>query len=373
MLMIDPHNPWFLGYWAVLAMTAAGSLSAWVWAANQVASGSRPFWTLLDIPSHRLVPWGAGSLGAVVLVYLAIQSGSYLGFLEFRARGLVPGPALATDEPLRASDQLVLMTGINIQALILIPWLLYFLCGARPRDFGLENRQQVFRDAQTGFLAFLLATPVIYLAFFLAQLLWSPENHFIFESLKQGLDPLLAVLAIVSAVVTAPASEELFFRGLLLGWLVRAGSQPRGARPPLTEDQERFSQSDRSRRLSAWVANVLTSLVFASLHAAQWPAPVPLFVLSLVLGWLYLRSGRLVAPWALHTAFNALSTICMLLQVQAGALPRDAAAPQPADSSVKTGHLTPTFHNLRSPQQANRRVDVRDHQGSGTGDAIPGR
>ncbi len=374
MLLINPHNPWFLGYWAVLALTGAGSISAWVWASNQVSSNGRSVVrTLLEIPPHRLVPWGAGTIGAVVLVYLGIQSGSYIGLLEFRARGLVPGPALGADEPLRASDQLVLMTCINILTLVLIPSLLFLFCGARPRDYGFVNRRQMVQDARFGFLAFLLATPVIYLAFFLAQLLWSPENHFIFESLKHGLSLPLALLAIISAVVTAPASEELFFRGLLLGWLVRASSQPQSPRLSLADDQNLFSQSDRSRQVSAWVANVLSSLVFAALHAAQWPAPVPLFVLSLVLGWLYLRSGRLVAPWTLHTAFNALSTICMLLQVQAGALPRDAVAPRPAAFSGKIGHLTGAFHNLRSHQQANSRVDLPAHQGSGTGDAIPGR
>ena len=57
-----------------------------------------------------------------------------------------------------------------------------------------------------------------------------------------------------------------------------------------------FRPGGQASQFSLWTANVVVSLLFAGLHADQWPAPVPLFLLSLVLGWLYLRTGGLAAP-----------------------------------------------------------------------------
>jgi membrane protease YdiL (CAAX protease family) len=53
------------------------------------------------------------------------------------------------------------------------------------------------------------------------------------------------------------------------------------------------------------------------LHYEQWPAPVPLFLLSLVLGWLVYRTGRLTSSIVLHATFNSFSTILMLLMTEA--------------------------------------------------------
>jgi membrane protease YdiL (CAAX protease family) len=58
-------------------------------------------------------------------------------------------------------------------------------------------------------------------------------------------------------------------------------------------------------------AIALTSLFFASLHAPQWPAPVPLFLLSVGLGLVYQRTGSLIAPICMHAIFNGFSTLTL--------------------------------------------------------------
>jgi membrane protease YdiL (CAAX protease family) len=66
----------------------------------------------------------------------------------------------------------------------------------------------------------------------------------------------------------------------------------------------------------SWMPVVLTSLLFAAVHAPQMPAPFAIFVLSLALGTLYQRTGSLAAPFTLHALFNGLSTTLALAAIQ---------------------------------------------------------
>jgi membrane protease YdiL (CAAX protease family) len=73
-------------------------------------------------------------------------------------------------------------------------------------------------------------------------------------------------------------------------------------------------------RSSAWTgaAIILTSLVFAALHAPQWPAPVPLFLLAVGLGVVYQRTGSLIAPICMHAVFNGFSTLMLFYATLGG-------------------------------------------------------
>ena len=74
----------------------------------------------------------------------------------------------------------------------------------------------------------------------------------------------------------------------------------------------------RSRALRLLAANVIVSLIFAALHGAVWPTPIPIFFLSLGLGFLYQRTGGILAPIALHMTFNGVSTTMMFLVAGGG-------------------------------------------------------
>jgi hypothetical protein len=63
---------------------------------------------------------------------------------------------------------------------------------------------------------------------------------------------------------------------------------------------------------------VLTSLLFAAVHAGQWPAPIALFLLALVIGTIYDRTGSLIAAIVVHATFNGLSMLALLLVLLAG-------------------------------------------------------
>jgi membrane protease YdiL (CAAX protease family) len=259
-----------------------------------------------------------------------------------------------------ARDQIILVTFINLFIVLLVPGLLRGLAGVDWADLGFSSRS-LGRNARRGLVACLLASPFIYGIFLAATQIWPPAKHPVFETITSKVDPQSALLALLSAVVAAPLAEELLFRGVLLGWLTRlaradvdrgkpvhfpdlpltnpesptplaspdlpaelAGDEPErqlGGEPPPVSRYHRF--------WVAWVPNILVSLLFASMHAPQWPAPIPLFCLSLVLGWLVLKTGSLVPAIVLHVGLNGFSTVVTLLATLGGAVPGDSKESQP--------------------------------------------
>lgn len=98
-----------------------------------------------------------------------------------------------------------------------------------------------------------------------------------FAGLSQRYEYLLAF---VSLVVIAPLAEEILFRGYLL--------------------------SELRRRTKTWIAILLTSLMFGVVHLA-WNVGIDVFVLSIVLCVLRIKTGSLWASVLLHMIKNAVA------------------------------------------------------------------
>jgi uncharacterized protein len=97
------------------------------------------------------------------------------------------------------------------------------------------------------------------------------------------------VLVVLLAVVGAPLVEELFFRGLLQGAF--------------------------TRRIGAVPALFVTAIIFSFAHVLDEGllAPIALFPMALVLGYLRLRTGRLAAGMVAHAFFNASLFVLFLV------------------------------------------------------------
>jgi uncharacterized protein len=97
------------------------------------------------------------------------------------------------------------------------------------------------------------------------------------------------VILIALAVVGAPIVEELFFRGLLQGAF--------------------------TRRIGAVPALFVTAIIFSFAHVLDEGilAPVVLFPMALILGYLRLRTGKLAAGMAAHCLFNASAFLLFLV------------------------------------------------------------
>lgn len=130
--------------------------------------------------------------------------------------------------------------------------------------------------------ALALLLPPIYASQWVGYSLSGPQTgpqpivSFLIE--HQSLRDRLSVILI--AVVAAPLTEELVFRGCLYGFLRQTGGR--------------------------FVAIAITSVLFALIHG-HIPSLAGLVILAVGLSLLYEKTGSLWAPILLHAAFNGLS------------------------------------------------------------------
>lgn len=166
---------------------------------------------------------------------------------------------------------------MDLAALAGAGWLLARRSGTRPA--GKANPREAVRFAGSTYLLVLpvLAVSLLAVARVLDALKLEPAPQPIFTLfLAENRGPILGSLLVLVTLV-GPAAEELFFRGLVHGWL-------RG-------------------RVGAWVSIGLTALFFAAMHNDP-VAFVPILLLGLLFGWVYERTGSLAAPVAIHVLHN---------------------------------------------------------------------
>lgn len=122
-----------------------------------------------------------------------------------------------------------------------------------------------------------------------------PEvGHALLREMQHNPDPLVFAALAVTAILIAPITEELVFRGLLQSVLLR--------------------YLGRGRR---WLVIIVAAGAFASIHlAVEWQAIPGLFVLGLALGYLYERTASPLAPIVLHLGFNGLSILYVMTALQ---------------------------------------------------------
>lgn len=136
------------------------------------------------------------------------------------------------------------------------------------------------RFAVGSYLTFLpvLVGIVMLVASVLNALRYEPAPQPVFTLFLSETRRGVVLLLLFLATVVGPIAEEVFFRGLLYGWL-RA-------------------------RLGIGQALVATAFLFACLHTD----PVsffPIFGLGLLFGWTYEKTGSLAAPLTIHVLHNA--------------------------------------------------------------------
>jgi membrane protease YdiL (CAAX protease family) len=119
----------------------------------------------------------------------------------------------------------------------------------------------------------------------------SPQQPFV----GLGLGGPAVWMAIFYGVVQTGFSEELLFRGLIAGNL--------------------------SRRLPVLWANLGQALLFLIPHLLvllvmpeMWGILPVIFVGSLVLGWVRIRSGSILGPWLIHASVNVATCLSVAIR-----------------------------------------------------------
>ena len=144
----------------------------------------------------------AVSIGLVALIF-GIQLEELAGS---------PGDTLSWATILMAFGQL-LATLLAI-GVFLIRYRQLSVIGWQPKNLG--------RDLRIGLFAFAMVVPTILFLQWLLVLAF-PYEHPTMELLAKNATGLTLLATWFSAVISAPICEEIFFRGVLQGWLQRLG------------------------------------------------------------------------------------------------------------------------------------------------------
>jgi len=155
-------------------------------------------------------------------------------------------------------------------------------------------------DVRLGCLAALLILPPVTLVMLAASAVVRYE-HPVLTQVESAPSWSIILALFVSTVAIAPLTEEFAFRVMLQGALQRFAD---------------FGQEEASQ----WVPRadwpiLFSSLLFAAMHYGQGPAPIPLFFLSLGLGYLYRQTGSMVPPLIVHLILNGVTMTVTIVQM----------------------------------------------------------
>jgi membrane protease YdiL (CAAX protease family) len=221
-------------------------------------------------------PYGVPDAVAVLLL-LALFSGNF-----FFPAGGEPGTEAAS-AALDVASLLMQLLNMLVLCLVVLAYLL--IRGMNPAEmFGLRQLSvgRVLLFAVVG----LIVTGVAMELGMMALAAWNggnlpdPSAQESVQAFENSSSLVFRILLGLIAVVTAPLTEELLFRGFLYG-VVKKGT-------------------DR------WFAAAFTAAIFAMVHGHVGSAP-PLFILGLGLAIAYELTGCLLVPIFMHAMFNAVN------------------------------------------------------------------
>lgn len=273
--MSDVVTPHLQDAWPQALVLAAAFLG-FLWSAAFVRRRMARGEPLVAARPHAQVPWEAGDVALVVVGYLVAATLMTRGMPESR-------PVID-----RLVGNAVLSLGTMLAG---IAWLRFR--GADWPALGFPGGRLRDDLAVACRALGLVVFPLLMAAAALNAIV--TYDHPIVNFLDGRRDLVAAALVVISAVVVAPLTEEFFFRRILQGWLEKHFADESG------------------------VAVALSAIAFASAHAGQGLAFLPLFPLALVLGLIAERTGSIVPCVLLHAMFNAVSVFLLLAQPGRGA------------------------------------------------------
>lgn len=223
---------------------------------------------------------------------------------------------IAADAPMYQVWQVRLIAALNQILVFLVPGALTVLLFryAQPRMYaGVSFRRLPTLSALGVGIAILMAAiPFVLYSYQVNQMLPMPESmRLVAEQAEVTIKAILQMptvsdfVANLLLIAVLPAlGEELVFRGVL--------------------------QQQLMRRMSPWAAIILTGAAFSFFHF-QMDGFLPRWLLGVILGWAFWRSGRFWVPVLMHVFYNGIQVIAHYV---GGADSRLAQLDQDLDISI---------------------------------------
>ena len=328
----------------VVPLFVAASVTVWLTVVVRAFGPGR----VVPHQPRRPVPWDLRDLLLIGIAYVTMQL----------AAGLAVGPQAL---PRSIARLLIASTLANVLTLVCALVILIHRAGATAADLGLPGRRGP-RDMKLGVLAFLaLVVPVFALNALMAHLLETPYEHPVKNLLENQPTVANLLLCTLLAGVVAPVVEEVLFRLVLQGWLERVecrllgdsikaeaavedAAEEEGEFSPAcgaADDVTELAELDDANPYAATMPEraelsgeseppaemrgelpgyprglvpvLCSSTLFALAHWGHGAAPIPLFALALGLGYLYLRTHRVLPCILVHLLLNGTSLAMMWL------------------------------------------------------------
>jgi membrane protease YdiL (CAAX protease family) len=327
----------------LLLALIAGSFLLWMGLLARLWRGE----TILAAEPHPPVAWSGWDVLLLIFSIFVLQTLAAqvtLGLYGAESLEKLPGHGRAA---------LLASTGIAMLLVVAFGVALFRQRGARrAADFGVRlDPATLARDARIAGGAFLAALlPVYALQIVLTQ--WYPKQHPVLEMVREKPSAALLAASVFSVVLVAPLAEEFVFRLALQGWLEKhwrrrraelsppdvvdaelADEPPEPAEPssappdhnpfapPRVESQtppeRREPPPDESPLRGRWglLPVLISSIIFSALHYGAGPEPISLLPLAFILGFVFLRTGRLLPCVLIHMLFNGLNLSLLALSL----------------------------------------------------------
>ncbi|MBX3416401.1 MAG: CPBP family intramembrane metalloprotease [Pirellulaceae bacterium] len=295
---------WFpttIGAWQTIALVFLCGISLFLWLESGASDEGREFWR--PVPQRTIEPLG---LLELFLAFASLRLGLALCEAFF---------PLAPDTSRGWMIGVGSLLGCCLGFALLLPqsrWI---------RNWLLVTPEVWVRECVTGVKRILLIMP--WLLIFhggLSRLI--PYHHPTLESLEQSITPSDHLAQWFGAGLVAPFTEEFFYRAVLLYWIVGLHPDWRAKTRNLVGDLilgnlvritplgRALSESEPTdartthRQPGLMLGIFVVSIVFGAAHYNQGAAPISLFILSVFLCWLFVKSRSLWPCIAAHAFFN---------------------------------------------------------------------
>jgi membrane protease YdiL (CAAX protease family) len=241
-------------------------------------------------------PWTFRPGTGLMFFVAALCAGVIGSLVGLWVAGPLPEDASAS---LYSHSTLRVITIVTFCSLFLQGVVLMLMPGWRSgqaRGLGRDGRAPVWSCIMKGVVAIIIVLPIVMGLATVLHLMTeritgeapNPLGHEALVALVAGRDSAWFWAKAALVVLAAPVIEEVLYRGLL---------------------QESLRRHRVLMGGSPWGSIIGASIFFTFMHAGavQWQGLLPLFVLSMALGCVFARTGRLVAPITMHIIFNGFN------------------------------------------------------------------